>query len=136
MKIRPLISIAVLGLTTLSLVATSRARVCVADARNVSAVTTCGPQANISLTSDTACNVAAAGAAFGGLPLAGFIQGFGAEDAGLDVGFVLSESDGGSNRSCDARPADGGWALTCTDCQIGSADGGCAETCTGTLTPQ
>lgn len=132
---RTFLQVAVLVATAFSLVATSRVRVCTTDARNVSAITTCGPQANISLASDTSCTVSAAGAAFGGLPVAGNIEGFGTEDAGLDVGFALSDTDGGSRRTCSATPdADGGFTLRCTDCQI--ADGGCVELCTGTLTPQ
>lgn len=134
MNARSFFQLAVLAATALSLVATSRVRVCQAGMINLSAQTTCGPQANLSVTSDTACSVTAGGAAFGGLPLSGSIEGNFADDAGLGDGFSLSDTDGGSTRRCVATPTDAGFTLTCTDCQI--ADGGCAELCTGTLTPQ
>ena len=131
--LRHCLALAVLAATALSLVATSRARVCNTSTLNVSAQTTCGPQANVSLVSDPSCAVAAGGAAFGSLPTVGTLDSF-ADDAGLDVGFTLSEFDGGSTRRCTATPTDAGFDLVCTECQV--ADGGCAELCTGTLTPQ
>lgn len=131
--LRHCLALAVLAATALSLVATSRARVCRPDTLAVSAQTTCGAQANVSLSSDTSCVVSAAGATFGGLPTLGTLDSF-ADDAGLDVGFTLSELDGGSTRRCTATPSDAGFALVCTECQV--ADGGCAELCSGTLTPQ
>ncbi|MFT3713114.1 MAG: hypothetical protein QM817_36125 [Archangium sp.] len=138
MNTRTLLQVAALALTTLALIATSQAPPpCAPSTLTVSAATTCGMNANISLASDVSCNVAANGAGFGGLPTSGVISGKPA-DAGLDQGFNLTEFlDGGAMRTCVVTPAtDGGtgFDVSCRDC---AATGGmCNDVCSGTLSPQ
>jgi hypothetical protein len=132
--IRTVLQLTALAATTLALIATSRAPVCAPGTLSVSAATTCGMNANVSLANDSACNVAANGAGFGGLPVSGVISGK-PDDAGLDQGFNLSEVvDGGALRTCVATPDAGGFTITCRDCN--GSGGMCADVCTGTLTPQ
>ncbi|MFO0595640.1 MAG: hypothetical protein U0228_10055 [Myxococcaceae bacterium] len=116
-------------------IATSRAPgPCAVETLNVRANTTCGAEANVSLSSNTGCGVVAGGAAFGGLPGAGSVS-FDVPDGGMGQGFTLSsfDADAGVTRTCTATPDGGVFSLSCRDCGGG---GSCSEVCAGTLTPQ
>jgi len=130
--------IAFLGTAGL-LVATSQARQpCASQTVNLRADTTCGPVANLAVTTTTNCSVTAAGADFGGLPTSGAILNNAFADAGIDVGFSLSglTADGGNTRNCNARPSDAGFDILCTP-TCGDLDAGaCEASCSGTLTLQ
>jgi hypothetical protein len=123
------------------LIATSQApQQCKAETINLRAETTCGPVANLAVSSNTSCAVSAAGADFGGLPTTGFIDR--AEgNPGLGVGFALSgaKPDAGGSINCDVSPTDGGFEILCSSiCQRDTlaAGLGCEAPCSGVLIPQ
>lgn len=128
--------IAVAG-TALILIATSQSRQpCASETINLRAETTCGPVANLGVTSDPNCLVVVTGAEFGGLPPRGSIRGYGA-DAGVLTGFHLAgvSLDGGNVRNCEATLGDAGtFGILCIPtCGEKMA---CEERCSGTLRPQ
>lgn len=139
--IRRSLEVAALVATFAALVATSPApNRCATEVLNVRAQTSCGPDSNVSFTSDLSCSINGAGADFGGLPSSGTISGY-QNDAGFDTGFSLtaSSTDGGLNVDCTVTPSvDGGFTLSCERCGY-AADGGgygCDAGCSGVLTPQ
>lgn len=125
--------------TAVILIATSQARpTCAVETVNLRAVTTCGPVANLAVSSGTNCQVTAGGGEFGGLPTEGNVSGGGGADAGVLTGFQLygPTPDGGNIRTCTATPSDAGFELLCVP-RCGFADAGpCEESCSGTLTRQ
>ena len=139
---RRLLELTVFAATAVLLVATSQARPpCSVETLNLRSDSTCGPSANLSVTSTASCAVTASGADFGGLPTAGSVN-QNVADAGLGSGFTLSAptADGGGQLNCNAVPADGGFRFHCEPtCFFETADGGardCGAACDGTFTPQ
>jgi hypothetical protein len=139
---RRFLELTVMAATAVLLVATERERTpCPVETLNLRADSTCGPSANIVVTSRVNCTVTASGADLGGLPTTGAISSY-LDDAGPASGFTLSSpiADGGGVMNCTATPADGGFAFRCRpDCFSAMADGGggtCGAPCDGTFTPQ
>jgi hypothetical protein len=120
------------------LLATSQARApCATETVSLRSETSCGPVANLSVSSSTGCAISAMGADFGGLPTLGSVR-QDAADAGVNSGFYLTgmTADGGNVRTCTALPADAGFDITCTP-TCGDPDAGACEAgCTGRLIPQ
>ena len=136
---RRCLELSVLVATAGILLATSQARVpCVAETVNLRTDTTCGPPANLAVSSTPSCTVTAIGADFGGLPTAGYVNA-GSTDAGVLSGFQLTgmSGDAGNVRTCSVTPgADAGFDVKCTP-TCGDPDAGpCEPTCSGTLAPQ
>src|SRR5688500_6610739 len=107
---RRLAELSLVAVTALILVATSQARQpCANDTVNLRAQTTCGPVANLEVTSRSNCAITTTGADFGGLPSFGSVRD-GIADAGVLSGFFLAGAgpDGGAVRNCTVLPADGG----------------------------
>ena len=139
---RRLLELTVMAATAVLLVATSQARPpCPVETLNLRADSTCGPSANVAVSSTSSCTVTASGADFGGLPTTGYLN-QNLPDAGLSSGFTLNAStaDGGGELNCSAVPADGGFTFHCApSCFFDTADGGapsCGAVCDGTFTPQ
>lgn len=121
--------------TAVFLIATSQARnPCATETINLAASTTCGPPANLVVSSNTGCGVTATGADFGNLPTGGSIDSSGV-DAGLLSGFSLRGARGDAGtQSCLVTPADGGFSIVCSPSCL-DPDAGCPEVCSGMLTP-
>lgn len=133
LNVRRVLEVSALLATSIALVATSRAPgPCAVETFSVRAVTTCGPEANLTLTSNTGCLVAANGAAAANLPTAGSID-FRGADAGFSAGFSLTsfDADAGVTVDCIGAAIDGGFDLQCLTT---SADAG--SSCSGTLIQQ
>ena len=116
------------------LVATSQARSpCATEITKLRAETTCGPAANVVVTSDVNCAINAKGADLGGLPTLGSVNG-NFKDAGIAEGFNLSgiTADAGNFTFCTATPVDGGFSVRCVP-SCGETDAGCEAACSGTL---
>ena len=104
----------------------------------------CGPDAQLTISTDTACNVTIAHAEEADLPTSGKLNATGTQPAGaiLSDGFNFFSTDGGV-RTCTARPdgSDAGLNVVChQSCNLpdgGDGDGGdnCDLQCTGTLAP-
>ncbi len=134
---RTFVQLTVLVSTAGILIATSRSPTpCASETVNLRADTTCGPTANLAVTSSSSCAINATGADFGGLPTLGFIDAQ-FPDAGVADGFQLTglTVDGGSFRTCVATKASVGLTIECQP-TCGSPDAGDCQKCTGTLTPQ
>lgn len=130
LNVRRVLEVTALLATSIALVATSRAPgPCAVETVNVRAVTTCGPEANLTLSSNAGCLVAATGAEAANLPTAGAID-FNVTDAGLSTGFSLTsfDADAGVTVDCLGAAIDGGFDLQCLTT---TADAG--SSCSGSL---
>ncbi len=144
---RRALEVAVVAVTAVVLIATSRApEQCATESLNLRADTTCGPVGILQVSVGQLCNLTTAGADFVNLPSSGNIVS-GLPDAGLGVGFTLFGPVDGGTTNCRATPVrDGGanFDLLCnpTCPTVDMPDGAvfqapvCPTSCGGSLTPQ
>lgn len=115
---------------------------CEPESVTLRADSTCGAPTDLTVSTTEICGVTVAGGELAGLP-AESPDYFQTEvDAGLRAGFELEGvvADGGPQRSCSARPADGGgftidclWNEACDGGPDATVPQDCGVTCSGTL---
>ncbi len=134
---RRFLELSVLVATAGILVATSQAphAPCGVETANVRSETSCGPVANVVLSTFSNCAVTASGADFGGLPILGSLNLDGV-DAGLRQGFKLSGATDAGPQTCTVSASDAGFDIRCEVPCVDPDGGNCVPACGGSLTLQ